>query len=495
MMSDDNLHIVQNSSRKKLQNSKPFVKLFRTPRKFYFYDVNKDTICDVDEGTYYEIDMLLNDNNYDVSEQVMNLYDEGWLSEHRPDNLRHELTDKVELWARHEVSQLILQVTQSCNLSCIYCPYANNTDNTYSRSHTGKMMSFETAKKAIDFVCENSDNAEDIFISFYGGEPLIAFPLIKKCVKYAQELFDGKNIQFLITTNATLLTDEMIEFFAVNKFLLTFSVDGPKKIHDKHRVCINGQKTYDLVMDNLRRTIEKYGVDNLSRILINMVINPSDSLDEIVEWFEEPLLKNIAIQTALVEDDYLENKFEMTSEFTEKLQYRLAVSMLGYFELVSDVHMDRITEAMVKRIAESYSKLQNVGGGLPDETCPGGPCLSGVKKLFVNTDGKFFPCEKVNEMSECMLIGDINVGFDFEKIREHLNIANLTPDSCKNCWAQLYCSTCQRRADDGSHLSGMKKNTYCKQVKDELITTLRTCALIKEIKTMYKLPEIRKFQV
>ena len=82
---------------------------------------------------------------------------------------------------------------------------------------------------------EHSVEKERVIIGFYGGEPLLEFELIKKCVKYARKELKGKQINFALTTNATLLNDEIINYFIEHSFIVTVSIDGPKEMHDDER--------------------------------------------------------------------------------------------------------------------------------------------------------------------------------------------------------------------------------------------------------------------
>ena len=468
----------------------PFIKLFRSPRGYYFFDTNRDSICSVDCDTFTKLESSVKhiDSGED-SETITQLKEDGWLSSHRPVDVENDLTDQVDIRLNHYVSQLNLQVTQACNLCCIYCPFANNINSTLSRSHSNKTMTFETAKKAIDFLAAHSDGLDRVSICFYGGEPLVDFNLIKQCVDYAEYLLDGKEILYFITTNATLMTDEVIDFLVRHSFHITFSLDGPKQIHDSHRIRADGTPTYDLVMETLEKTVTSYGNKLGAHVMINMVMNPADSFDEILNWLDTPILKKIIIQTSLVEDDCLEKKFNMTSEFLRKMSYHTALSWLSRLGLVDGLKTNVITDTMVNgSIAESI-KLLNGSGVLPDVISPGGPCMSGVRKLFVNADGVFFPCEKVNELSESMMIGNLNTGFDHEQVKRHINIAKLSPEACKNCWALVHCTTCQRQADGGKELSGVAKNRNCEQVRRSFLTSLKTSIMVQESKTLYRLPK------
>ena len=121
-----------------------------------------------------------------------------------------------------------LCITHRCNLDCIYC-YQNHDSND---------MSFDTAKKCIDNIFENIPNEyDDIEISFIGGEPLLKFELIKSVVEYTNQKYADYNYFFFASTNGTVLTEEMKEWFSTYKdiFTLGLSFDGIKKVQDYNR--------------------------------------------------------------------------------------------------------------------------------------------------------------------------------------------------------------------------------------------------------------------
>lgn len=466
----------------KTQRNKPMIKLIQTPYGYFFFDTNQNALHEVDQETYLELEKMMDGNTaVHQSKAIKSLIEEGWLSDHRVSEIYNPVTDQVEYRLNHHLSQLLLQVTQACNLCCVYCPFANNTDPALSRSHTGKRMTFEIARKAIDFLAAKSEEMNEIAISFYGGEPLVEFPLIKQCVEYSEETFEGKELRFYITTNATLMSEEVIDYMVKHQFYITFSLDGPKSIHDRHRTRSDGSTTYDLVMETLAKTVAKFGDDASVHVNINMVLNPSDDFDEILRWLEEPVLQDIIIRTAFAEDDNLEKKFPMSQDFRKKITYQLAMSWLEYLHLTEGFKTNVITDAMVAQEASNGYSMLNGRGWLPDVVSPGGPCISGVRKLFVNTDGFFYPCEKVNELSSCMCIGDVEKGFDYEQVKRHINIGQLTSETCKNCWAIVHCAICQRGADGGDELSGKVKNQHCAEVRQNIYKSIRTAIMLQEL--------------
>ena len=171
------------------------------------------------------------------------------------------------------IRQLILQVTQNCNLRCKYCVYSGSYVN---RTHTKKRMSFEIAKQAVDFYFAHNINKDAGVISFYGGEPLLEMDLIKKVVAYSEKLYEGKELRFNMTSNATLLTDEIADFLYEHNFNLTISLDGPEEVHNQSRVFADSKTgTFHCIIKNLEKMIDRYP-DFISNISFNAVLDISN---------------------------------------------------------------------------------------------------------------------------------------------------------------------------------------------------------------------------
>ncbi|WP_227060852.1 4Fe-4S cluster-binding domain-containing protein [[Clostridium] scindens] len=105
---------------------------------------------------------------------------EGLFKPNVVEKIWHPQTDIVEHHTEKKLQQLTLQVTQQCNLRCEYCIYSGIYDG--NRTHANKRMNFEVARKAIDFFLEHSIETSDVVIGFYGGEPLLEFELIRRCI-------------------------------------------------------------------------------------------------------------------------------------------------------------------------------------------------------------------------------------------------------------------------------------------------------------------------
>ncbi|MEL7658260.1 MAG: radical SAM protein, partial [Bacillota bacterium] len=105
-------------------------------------------------------------------------------------------------------------------------------------------------------------------------------------MKYAEERFFGKEVSFNITTNGTLLTSEMVQFFQDHEVNLMISLDGPKEINDKNRVFANGRGTFDAVMKQIEM-IKQVAPDYAKRLAISMVMDPENDFDCINNIFLE----------------------------------------------------------------------------------------------------------------------------------------------------------------------------------------------------------------
>ena len=139
-----------------MQEKDIFIHLFRTLNSYYLYDVYLNSIIKINESTYNILKNKQEIPSEDI--QIRKLKERGFLQPiDRNFQIEHPLTDKVESYIQNNVSLLILQVTQNCNLRCKYCVYSGSYVN---RVHTNKRMNLETAKQAVDFYYAHSKNID-----------------------------------------------------------------------------------------------------------------------------------------------------------------------------------------------------------------------------------------------------------------------------------------------------------------------------------------------
>src|SRR5579863_4516504 len=157
------------------------------------------------------------------------------------------------------IQTLVMNLTNQCNLSCQYC-YEFGADKLATPEGKPKFMDLETAKTSVDFLLAQSEGRRSVHITFFGGETLMNFPLLKQVVAYANERAteQDRHIDFSLTTNATLLTPAIIGFLSENRIGVTVSMDGPKEMHDHLRVFSNGKGSYDIIEPRVRALIQNH---------------------------------------------------------------------------------------------------------------------------------------------------------------------------------------------------------------------------------------------
>lgn len=120
------------------------------------------------------------------------------------------------------------------------------------------MMSKETAEKAVEFAIAGSKMRHNLELDLFGGEPLMNPEVVKHVINYVRrrEFETGKNIKLTLTTNGTLLNDDIIQFLNDNRVMLVLSLDGKKETHDNMRPFPNKTGSYDAAVRGFKKVIE-----------------------------------------------------------------------------------------------------------------------------------------------------------------------------------------------------------------------------------------------
>jgi uncharacterized protein len=268
-----------------------------------------------------------------------------------------------------------------------------------------------------------------------------------------------------------------------------FSIDGPEEIHDINRKKTDGSGSFKEAYENLAAVAEVYRQKKVKKqISVNMVINPQNDLDKVLEFFDYDVIKkyDIVVQGVSADDDLLGKSIEQTEDYKTKIRYHYFLALLRHLKLVDDLKVAPIADSYAVSAQRKIQRFKNGMDGLADVGAPGGPCIPGARRTFITTDGTIYPCERVSEVSEPMKIGNIFEGFNIEKAKTLLNVASLTADKCKNCYAVSHCVQCAKFADTGSELSAAKRIESCKETFAEFEGIVRWSILQKESCTIYK---------
>lgn len=461
---------------------KPYIYLFKTRKRNYIYDVNTNAIISINAELYN----LLNNAYIIDSEEIQKrsdlkkLIDNGYLSSSKVKIIEHPKTPFLSHMLEYQLNTLTLQVTQQCNLRCEYCVYSGQYKN---REHSNKWMDFKTAKQCIDYVIDHSVDSEELHFSFYGGEPLLNFTLIKQCVEYIKQAIVGRKVIYNITTNGTLLTDEILEFFEKENFLVMISLDGDKDSHNKNRkFATNNMGTFDVIIKNIIHIKECYPkiMQNLN---FNVVLDSENDFDKINSFYTsfEAIDDFYSIRSTLINTMYRKeiNK-EINDDFYSKRGYeifKLLLSRLGRFD---DMKVSKLVKDYYVNVYFNTYYHRGLSKGLPETSHPGGPCVPGIQRLFADVEGRFFPCERVSEESDLVNIGDCINGIDVNKASQILNVGKIGEENCKNCWNFRFCNMCVASVDEIKEFSLSKKMGYCETARSATRNQLLDyCTLIE----------------
>lgn len=153
-----------------------------------------------------------------------------------------------------------------CNLACKYCYYLEK-NNLYQNSHR-HLMSDEMLEQFTREYIE-AQTMPQVLFTWHGGEPLMrSIDFYKKALALQKKYAHGKQIDNVIQTNGTLLTDEWCEFFAKNHWLVGISIDGPQEYHDHYRVTPAGKPSWEKVMQGIQ-LLKKHRVEWNAMAVVN----------------------------------------------------------------------------------------------------------------------------------------------------------------------------------------------------------------------------------
>jgi len=476
---------------------KPFIHLFKTLGKHYVFDVNTAAILPVEKEIYIFLEHLLAGKGdhpstphiltgaelQKVQGWIKETQEQGFLSSKRIKKIQHYKTPLVDFFLNHYMGNLILQVTQACNLRCKYCAYSGDYKN---RSHNELMMSEEIAKKAIDYFIARSSEVPRLAFGFYGGEPFLNFNLIKILAKYIKQKAQGKECLFNITTNGTIMNEEIIQFLVNYEVNLFISLDGPKEVHDRNRCFGSGKGSYDVVMNNME-LVRKIAPEYVNKkVGFSAVLNTDISFCSYSKFFtnyeevkDQMFIASIRNPYSMKEDKKPhDNGADL--QFNDDIEYETFKYMLYRGGRIEKQDVSKVVSIWERTDLLDIAEKRVLGTEVPDIFHPSGPCIPGSARLFVNASGDLYPCERVSETSKACKFGSINSGIDIEKAKEFMNIGCLTENECKNCWAARYCGACIACADNGEKLDKKEKLSYCKMFKDNAEMKLRKYCTYKE---------------
>lgn len=327
-----------------------------------------------------------------------------------------------------DTSQLILKslclnVAHECNFACTYC-FANGGDY---HGHQVTLMSREVARAGIDFLVGASSSHRNVEVDFFGGEPLMDWGVVVDTMEYARRTYPQKEWRFTLTTNGSLLRDDMFPILEAYDVSIVLSLDGGRKTHDANRVFKDGRGTFDTIIERIRhftRTRDEEGGYFVRGTYARNTLAFAESVRELHELgFKyismEPVVLSAESALALQKSDLP----------AIRAQYE---DLISYFlnELRSGSGFDFF-----------HFKLDLEAGPCLSKRIYG--CGAGVEYMAVAPNGDIFPCHQFDGI-EKFKMGNVlmSPAIDRPELVAEFAHANFlfAKDECSTCWARFYCS-------------------------------------------------------
>lgn len=411
------------------------VHLFQNNGFYIVLDGNSGSVHDVDEVAYDIIGMYENTPREEiiakitakynditaadveeVFEDIETLKKQGMLfSEDRFQGVADKIAKKPMV-----IKALCLHVAHSCNLACTYC-FAGQ--GKYQGEQA--LMSFETGKRALDFLIEHSGSRHNLEVDFFGGEPLVNFEVVKELTAYARsiEKEHNKNFRFTLTTNGVLIDDDVIDFCNREMSNVVLSLDGRKEVNDRFRKTINGKGSYDLILPKFKKLVAArkgkgyYMRGTYSRYNTDFV---KDILHMADEGFSELSMEPVV---AAPKDPYALREEDLPI-------------LLEQYDILGKEMDQRRKEG---RPFTFYHYMIDLAGG-PCIVKRVSGCGVGTEYMAVTPSGELYPCHQfVGDERFCL--GDVFNGVKNQELREEFRGCSVYAHrECDDCFARFFCS-------------------------------------------------------
>lgn len=326
--------------------------------------------------------------------------------------------------ARFPVGSLVLNVANKCNLHCSYCyePEAAK----YGSSPV--QMDWEVARTSVDFLFHKAGKNPEVNLIFFGGEALLNFKLMREIVAYAEEKGReaDKKVDFSLTTNGTLVTDEMIDFFQEHRFGLTVSIDGPQDLHDKRRFFLTnrGERkgSYEQILPRVKRLLQRY---NARPVVARVTVTKGTV--EIGRIYEH--LAGLGFFEVGFSPVTAKNGEEYGLEPAD-----LHEVLRGFKELGS-LYVERALQSQYTGFSNLSTLLTDLHAG----TNKLFPCGAGLGLLDVDGNGDVYLCHRFPGTEEHKY-GNVKEGLDYDRLNDFINGAHVgNKPVCQTCWIRGIC--------------------------------------------------------
>ena len=347
--------------------------------------------------------------------------------------------------------QLLIEVTDSCNLQCKYCGYGEFYSN-HDRRNTRNQI-FDNVKILIDHLAElwasdyNTSYQNKVYIGFYGGEPLLNMKLIRECVEYVESLhIKNLNFRFNMTTNAVLL-DRYMDYFKEKDFNLLISLDG-NEYNNSYRKDKQGKSSFRKVRDNVLLLMKTYPDYFEKNVRFNAVLHDRNSVQSCLHYIKEtfnkvPRLSELNTNGITPEklDEFIKMFNPQFDSFNDALEHDPLIKETLEIEDNKSLNYHSM---IMYHCGNRYQTYTDMFESESDEKyLPTGTCKPFERKLFLTVNGKILPCERIGQEHVLAWLKDGKLEMDYAAIaRYYSSMYQKVIKNCMHCVLKKHCGQC-----------------------------------------------------
>ena len=371
------------------------------------------------------------------------------------------------------LTTMVMNVTNQCNLACTYCyEYGEDKLVDTANGKQPKFMSVETAKQSVDFMFREAGPNKVVHMTLFGGETLMNMPVLRVAIPYARQRATevGKQVQFNLTTNATLLKPDVIDFLIANDVAVTISIDGPQDLQDKFRVFHNGAGSYDVAMPKIRELLRRHTAKPIgARVTLT-----SQTLDV------QRIFRHLTEEVGFREVGFAPVTTSPGRQYT--IEDGGFDKMLGQFRALAEEFLEHAVENRHHAFANVKDTLEEIHKGASKAY----PCGAGLGLMGVATDGQVALCHRFAGSPDHAL-GTVGDGIDRARQAEFLDRHHVEHKTdCRTCWARPLCAGgCYHEAQTRYGTTEHPNLHYCDWIRDWTDICLRIYGELAERNPAY----------
>lgn len=403
---------------------------------------------DIESGNFFEVDKVASEainllhrySEQEVAQRVSEKYGREYtttairnLFRLKKKRMLFSSKQTKDIGIQRKITDLTLNITNSCNLRCRYCWNQWGSYGDYYGKN--QKMNYRVSTQGVDLLIAESKGAKDLVIDFYGGEPLLNFELMKKTIEYCKKIKDAKkiNFRFLLATNGTLLSKEKAEFLIENGVDIAVSLDGSRDTQNIQRPFCDGKGSFDVIMENMNSLKKDYR----RRIVGRATFTPYST--KVIETFN--FLRSLGFERIEVcESEKAGYGLESKNQFfftgpkginrLKSLYYKLAIFYTQEIIKGNLTYENTYFNRFFKQLSRLYH-IQSIVG----------TCSAGYSLMAVDIDGSIYPCTAFVGIPQ-FKIGTVKTRINDLKLKTFLATKIYLSDVCNKCWAKRICRGC-----------------------------------------------------